>query len=165
MSHHKKIAKTNASRILDQQKINYELRQIPIHEEHMDASEIADMLHVPPEKLYKTLVTEGDKTGIVVACIPANKELDLKLLAKVSGNKKVEMLPMKDLEKVTGYIRGGCSPIGMKKHFPTFIADDAKNQEQLLISAGKRGLQLAIAPMDLVQVTSANLADIYKDRV
>ncbi|EUJ42997.1 Cys-tRNA(Pro) deacylase [Listeria riparia] len=165
MNHHKKIAKTNASRILDQQKIHYELRQILIQEEHMDATEIAKMLHVSPEKMYKTLVAEGDKTGTIVACIPANKELDLKLLAKVSGNKKVEMLPMKDLEKVTGYIRGGCSPIGMKKRFPTFIADDAKNQEQLFISAGKRGLQLAIAPMDLVQVTNANFEDIYKTRV
>ncbi|MBC1499902.1 Cys-tRNA(Pro) deacylase [Listeria weihenstephanensis] len=158
----KKITKTNVGRILDQKKIAYELYQIPFQDKHMDAVTVAEDLNLPPDKIYKTLVTKGDKTGIVVACIPGNQELDLKLLAKVSGNKKIEMLPMKELENTTGYIRGGCSPIGMKKQFPTFIANEAKLQTSILISAGKRGFQVGIDPVELAQVVRGQFAIISK---
>ncbi|EUJ24700.1 ybaK / prolyl-tRNA synthetases associated domain-containing protein [Listeria grandensis FSL F6-0971] len=160
MAHNKKIPKTNVGRILDQKKIAYELHQIPFHDKHMDAVTVAHDLNVPPDEIYKTLVTKGDKTGIVVACIPGNEALDLKQLAKASHNKKIEMLPMKDLETTTGYIRGGCSPIGMKKLFPTFIADQAMSQDSILISAGKRGFQVGINPYDLAKIVSASFVSI-----
>lgn len=158
-----KIPKTNVGRILDQRKIPYELYQIPFQDKHMDAVTVAMDLDLPPDKIYKTLVTKGDKTGVVVACIPGNQELDLKLLAKASENKKIEMLPMKDLESVTGYIRGGCSPIGMKKLFPTFIADVAESQDYILVSAGKRGFQVGVNPQALAQVVQAQFVAISRD--
>ena len=121
----KKLQKTNAIRLLEKERIAYEVHEYPWSEDHLDAITVAKEVAMPMEKIYKTLVTKGDKAGITVACIPADKEIDLKLLAKVSGNKKIEMLPMKELESTTGYIRGGCSPIGMKKLFPTYIAKRA----------------------------------------
>ncbi|MBC6309367.1 Cys-tRNA(Pro) deacylase [Listeria sp. FSL L7-1582] len=158
-----KIPKTNVGRILDQQKIPYELYQIPFQDKHMDAVTVALDLDLPPDKIYKTLVTKGDKTGVVVACIPGNQELDLKRLAKASQNKKMEMLPMKELESVTGYIRGGCSPIGMKKLFPTFIANVAESQERILVSAGKRGFQVGVNPQALARLVRAQFVAISRD--
>ncbi|MBC1436325.1 Cys-tRNA(Pro) deacylase [Listeria rocourtiae] len=157
------IQKTNVGRILDQRKIKYKLYQIPFQDKHIDAVTVAIDLGLPPEIIYKTLVTKGDKTGVVVACIPGNQELDLKLLAKVSQNKKMEMLPIKDLESVTGYIRGGCSPIGMKKQFPTFIADVAESQERILISAGKRGFQVGLNPQALAEVIQVQFVSISRN--
>lgn len=111
-------------------------------------------------RIFKTLVAVGNNIGPIVAVIPGSTELDLKKLAKVSGNKKVEMLHLKDLEKTTGYIRGGCSPIGMKKLFPTFIEEQAKEYDQIIISAGKRGLQMELAPEAIAELTNATFVDI-----
>lgn len=155
-----KVHKTNAVRLLERKKITYELSEFPIGEEHVDAVEVAHLLGVSPSLIYKTLVTIGKNTGPVVAVIPAEAELDLKKLAKVSGNKKIDMLPMKELETTTGYIRGGCSPIGMKKQYPTFVSDTAKNGSEIYVSAGKRGVQIKIHPADLLHATNGAFADI-----
>jgi Cys-tRNA(Pro)/Cys-tRNA(Cys) deacylase len=156
----KKIHKTNAMRILDKNKIHFQIHEYPWNEEHLDAKTAAEQVGMPFEKIYKTLVAKGNKTGEIVACIPASDELNLKELAKVSGNKKVEMLPMKDLEKTTGYIRGGCSPIGMKKQFPTYISSASESMETIVVSAGKRGMQIEINPNELLKITNAVYVDI-----
>lgn len=156
----KKIKKTNAVRILEKNKMNYKIHEYPWNEEHPDAKSAAAKVDMPFEKIYKTLVAKGNKTGEIVACIPASAELDLKKLAKVSGNKKVDMLHMKDLEKTTGYIRGGCSPIGMKKQFPTYISSNAASIDSIVVSAGKRGIQMEITPGNLLEITGGKYADI-----
>ncbi|WP_303450136.1 Cys-tRNA(Pro) deacylase [Oceanobacillus profundus] len=156
----KKIQKTNAIRLLDKEKIDYTIYEYPWNEEQLDARTAAEKVGMQLDKIYKTLVTVGDKTGVTIACIPAENELDLKALAKVSDNKKMEMLPMKDLEKTTGYIRGGCSPIGMKKSFSTYLAAEAKTMGRIVVSAGKRGMQIELAPFDLITVTKAAYAEI-----
>ncbi|RDW19357.1 Cys-tRNA(Pro) deacylase [Oceanobacillus chungangensis] len=155
----KKPHKTNAIRILEKEKIAYEVHEYPWSEEHLDTVTVAEKVAMPLEKIYKTLVTRGDKAGIIVACIPANHTLDLKSLAKVSGNKKMEMLPIKELESTTGYIRGGCSPIGMKKTYPTYIAINAHSLKTMIVSAGKRGRQVELTPGDLQKVTAAVFSD------
>ena len=124
---------------------------------------MADSLGQDIAKVFKTLVLHGDKTGYIVCVIPGDKEVDLKALAKVSGNKKVEMIPMKDLLQVTGYIRGGCSPIGMKKRFPTYFHTTALEHDVIYVSAGVRGLQVQINPSDLVRFVQAVLADVAAD--
>lgn len=156
----KKIQKTNAMRSLENKKIDYEIHEYPWNEEHTDAKTAAEKVDMPFEKIYKTLVAVGNNTGEMVACIPASTELNLKELAKVSGNKKVDMLHMKDLEKTTGYVRGGCSPVGMKKLFPTFIASDAASMETIVVSAGKRGMQMELKPDELIAITHGQYADI-----
>ncbi|MFC4022477.1 Cys-tRNA(Pro) deacylase [Oceanobacillus longus] len=159
----KKEQKTNAIRKLEKEKISYHVHEYPWNEEYLDAKTAARKVGMPMEKIYKTLVTVGDKTGVLIACIPAENELNLKALARVSGNKKVEMLNMKDLETTTGYIRGGCSPIGMKKNFPTYVATKAEMKESIVVSAGKRGLQVELSPADLLKVTNAVYADILME--
>ena len=159
----KKTQKTNAIRQLEKEKIRYHVHEYPWNEEQLDAKTAARKVGMPLEKIYKTLVAVGDKTGIMIACIPAENELNLKALAKGSGNKKVEMLSMKDLETTTGYIRGGCSPIGMKKNFPTYVATKAEMMESIVVSAGKRGMQVELSPADLLKVTNAVYADILMD--
>lgn len=156
----KKIQKTNAMRTLENHKINYDVHEYAWNEEHTDAKTAAAKVDMPFEKIYKTLVAVGNNTGVIVACIPASTELDLKKFAKESGNKKVDMLHMKDLEKTTGYIRGGCSPVGMKKLFPTYIAAEAEALETIVVSAGKRGMQMEVIPLDLIEVTNGEFADI-----
>ena len=126
----------------------------------MAARHIAEQLSEPLEQVFKTLVLSGDKTGYFVCVVPGDSEVDLKAAAKVSGNKKCDLIPMKDLLSVTGYIRGGCSPVGMKKHFPTYIHSTAQNFPYIYISAGVRGLQFKIAPADVVTFTGAEYADI-----
>lgn len=155
----KKVQKTNVMRILDKEKITYDVHEYAWDKAHLDAISAADNTGKPHEKVFKTLVTTGDKTGIAVACIPSEKELDLKAFAKVSGNKKVEMLPMKELEDTTGYVRGGCSPIGMKKLFPTYVAEQAESLDTLIVSAGKRGMQVELTPRDLQGMTDAAFGD------
>ncbi len=156
----KKIQKTNAMRTLENHKINYDVHEYAWNEEHTDAKTAALKVDMPFEKIYKTLVAVGNNTGVIVACIPASNELDLKKFAKASGNKKVDMLHMKDLEKTTGYIRGGCSPVGMKKLFPTYITAEAESMETIVVSAGRRGMQMELAPGELVEVTEGEFADI-----
>jgi Cys-tRNA(Pro)/Cys-tRNA(Cys) deacylase len=160
----KKENKTNALRLLEQRKIVYEEHHYAWSEEHLDANEVAVQLpKKAPEEIFKTLVAQGNKTGILVAVIPSNRELDLKKIAQVSGNKKVEMLPLKDLEQTTGYLRGGCSPVGMKKLFPTFIDDSAQNFATIVVSAGRRGLQMEVNPNDLLKVIKGQFVQITKE--
>lgn len=156
----KKIEKTNAARLLDKAKIKYNLISYEFDENDLAAQHVADSLGQDIAKVFKTLVLHGDKTGYVVCVIPGDKEVDLKALAKVSGNKKVEMIPMKDLLQVTGYIRGGCSPIGMKKRFPTYFHTTAMQQDVIYVSAGVRGLQIEIAPQDLIDFVQAAVEEV-----
>lgn len=156
----KKIEKTNAARLLDKAGLKYNLIPYEFDENDLAAQHVADSLGQDIAKVFKTLVLHGDRTGHIVAVIPGNMEVDLKALAKVSGNKKVEMIAMKDLLQVTGYIRGGCSPVGMKKRFPTYFHTTALDQDVIYVSAGVRGLQVEIAPHDLINFVQAMIADI-----
>ena len=156
----KKIEKTNAARLLDRAKIPYKLIPYEFDENDLAAQHVADSLGQDIARVFKTLVLHGDRTGYLVCVIPGDGEVNLKALAKVSGNKKVEMIPMKDLLAVTGYIRGGCSPVGMKKPFPTFFHSTAMNFETIYVSAGVRGLQLEVSPKDLVAYVRGTTADV-----
>lgn len=154
---------TNAMRMLDKAKIKYKAVEYEADEvgEHF-GSTIAELTGIPNEKCFKTLVARGDKTGVMVACVPVDDEVDLKKLAKASGNKKAEMIHVKELLGLTGYIRGGVSPIGMKKKYPTYVNDTAKNFDEIAISAGICGCSLMIAPHDVQLVTECAFADIIK---
>lgn len=152
--------KTNAVRLLDTAKIDYTLREYTVDEQDVSAEHVALSMGIDPDRLYKTLVLKGTKDPYLVAVIPGNSHLDFKKLAKASGNKNCEMIPMKDLQQVTGYIRGGCSPIGMKKDFPTFIEEAAQLEEAISISAGKRGLQIILQPTDLATMAHATFVDL-----
>jgi len=156
----KKIVKTNAIRMVEQKKIPYTEHEYEWDENHLSASSVAEQLPESQSRIFKTLVAVGNVTGPLVAVIPGEAELNLKKLAKVSGNKKVEMLHLKDLEATTGYIRGGCSPIGMKKLFPTYLDQIAESYGQIIVSAGRRGLQMELAPQDICALTSGQFADI-----
>lgn len=156
----KKLDKTNAARLLDRAGLQYNLVPYEVDENDLAAQHVADSLGQDIAKVFKTLVLHGDKTGYIVCVIPGDKEVDLKALAKVSGNKKVEMIPMKDLLQVTGYIRGGCSPIGMKKRFPTYFHNSATEHDVIYVSAGVRGLQIEIAPQDLIAFVQAAVAEV-----
>lgn len=145
-----KTEKTNAARLLDAAGIEYELIPYSYSEEDLSAESVAAELSEPIEQVFKTLVLRGDKTKEFVCVIPGDMEVDLKVAAKISGNKNCEMLHVKDLLPTTGYIRGGCSPIGMKKPFPTFIHESALLYDYIYISAGKRGLQIKINPQALI---------------
>lgn len=158
----KKIEKTNAARLLDRAKIGYQLVSYTVDENDLSATKVAASLGEPIEQVYKTLVLKGDRNGHFVCVIQGNKEVDLKAAAKVSGNKSAEMIPMKELLPTTGYIRGGCTPIGMKKPFPTFIDSSCTVFDYIYISAGMRGLQLKISPTELIAFVRATLANISK---
>lgn len=155
-----KIAKTNAARLLDAQKVPYELIPYQVDENDLGAQHIADQLGEDIQQVFKTLVLKGDKTGHFVCVVPGAEEVDLKLAAKVSGNKKCDLIPMKELLPLTGYVRGGCSPIGMKKAFPTYIHTTAQSYDHVYVSAGVRGLQLKIAPQDLVRMSHATVCHL-----
>ncbi len=155
-----KIEKTNAARLLERAKIKYELIPYQVDENDLAAGHVAEQLGEDIETVFKTLVLVGDKSGHIVCVVPGNHEVDLKLAAKASGNKWVEMIPMKELLGVTGYIRGGCSPIGMKKRFPTYIHKSCLEYESIYISAGVRGLQIRIAPQDLISFVGAEVGEI-----
>ena len=152
------VAKTNAARLLDQAKITYELIPYEVDEDDLSATHVAETLGENVEQVFKTLVLHGDKSGYFVCIIPGDKELNLKLAAKVSGNKNCEMIPMKNLLGITGYIRGACSPIGMKKHFPTFIHETCLEFDFIYVSAGQRGLQIKAAPKELINIARAQVA-------
>ena len=155
----KGIEKTNSARLLDRAGIAYNLIPYEFDESDLAASHVAQSLGEPIERVFKTLVLHGDKNGYLVCVVPGNTEVDLKALAKASGNKKTEMIPMKDLLAVTGYIRGGCSPIGMKKKYPTYIHSTALGFDSIFISAGVRGLQLQLSPSELISFTNATVGD------
>lgn len=157
-----RIHKTNAARILDELGLPYELACYEVDEENLSAVHAAASVGENIEQVYKTLVLKGDKTGFFVCVIPGGKELDLKAAARASGNKSCEMLHVKELMPVTGYIRGGCSPLGMKKEFPTYIHEDCLLWDFIYVSAGKRGLQIKINPQDLLRASSAGTAPLIK---
>ena len=157
------MEKTNASRILERQGITFDLIEYEVDPENLDAFHIARKLDQDINMIFKTLVLHGDKTGHFVCVIQGNKEVDLKKAAKISGNKKVAMIPMKELLPLTGYIRGGCTAIGMKKNFPVFLDSNALIQENIYISAGRRGLQIKLSPSDYVKATSATVGDLVTE--
>ena len=157
-----RIEKTNAARLLDRAGIKYGLVPYEVDENDLAAGHIASQLGEPLEQVFKTLVLDGDRTGHFVCVVPGNAEVDLKAAARVSGNKKCDLIPMKELLETTGYIRGGCSPVGMKKPFPTYFHSTAMDFPYIYVSAGVRGLQFKIAPADLVAYTGAVVADIAK---
>jgi len=152
-----KIYKTNAARLLDSAGINYDLIPYTFEESNLDAGHVAKQLGENIELVFKTLVLRGDKTGLFVCIIPGNFEVDLKIAAKISENKSCEMIHVKELFPMTGYVRGGCSPIGMKKDFPTFIHESALIYDRIFVSAGIRGLQIKINPVDLISFTNAGI--------
>lgn len=158
-----KINKTNAARLLDKAKITYELIPYEVDEKDLSAVHVAASLGENIEQVFKTLVVHGDKSGYFVCVIPGEHEVDLKLAAKASGNKKCDLIPMKELLPLTGYIRGGCSPIGMKKHFPTYIHETCRHFPYIYISAGVRGLQIKIAPEDLIHEAKAEICVLFAE--
>lgn len=160
----KKINKTNAARLLDQAHVDYELVPYEVDENNLAADHVAASLGEDIHQVFKTLVLHGDKTGHFVCVIPGCDEVDLKKAARVSGNKKVEMIAMKQLLPTTGYIRGGCSPIGMKKPFPTYFHTTCNDFDYIYVSAGMRGLQLKMAPSQLVQFVAAEVVDLVVDK-
>jgi len=155
-----KINKTNACRILDQKKVVYELIPYVVDENNLGAQHIADQLGEDINQVFKTLVLKGDKIGHFVCVIPGNEEVDLKKTAKVTGNKSCELIPMKELLPLTGYIRGGCSPVGMKKLFPTFIHETCQLFDYIYVSAGVRGLQFKLNPQHLIDLIGMTVADL-----
>ncbi len=143
-AHGSALPRTNAMRMLDAAKIPYEVLTYEVDENDLSGVHIAAQLSYPPEMIFKTLVAHGDKTGYLVFCIPVAREIDLRAAASLTGNKKIEMVHVKDLLSLTGYIRGGCSPIGMKKKFPTFFDASALSLDRIAVSAGMRGAQLLL---------------------
>jgi Cys-tRNA(Pro)/Cys-tRNA(Cys) deacylase len=152
------MVKTNAARILDRMGIPYRLSGYEVDEDDLSAENVAAKIGLPPEQVFKTLVARGDKTGILLACIPGSAELDLKALAAASGNKKVDMVPLKEVQPLTGYIRGGVSPVGTKKPYPVYIDASLSAWSTIAVSAGIRGCQLIIAPGDLLRAVSGRAA-------
>lgn len=158
-----KAIKTNVLRHLDAAHIAYETREYPVTEEHFDGKTVASLTGLDPAMVFKTLVLEDDKNGHLVCVIPVMEELDLKKVARVSGHKHVDMLPMKDLLPLTGYVRGGCSPIGMKKAFPTYLHESALSLEHISVSAGVRGCQVIMARDDLIEACQAKMGDLIRE--
>lgn len=156
------IEKTNAVRLLDRAKVQYELRAYDVDESDLSAVRVAEQLNESVDKIFKTLVLKGDKTSYFVCIVPASSELNLKSAAKISGNKNCEMIPMKDLLAVTGYIRGACSPFGMKKLFATFIHESCVGFDKIYVSAGKRGVQLHISATDIIKLANATIGNIIE---
>lgn len=160
MTKDKEITKTNAARLLDSAGIAYELIPYSYSEDDLSAQSVAAELGEDIDMVFKTLVLRGDKSGLFVCVIPGDFEVDLKTAARLSGNKSCEMVHVKELLSLTGYIRGGCSPIGMKKQYPTFVHESALLYDYIYISAGQRGLQLKISPQDLIDFTGAQIYPI-----
>lgn len=154
-----KPIKTNAMRQLDAAKIAYEPKTYVVDENDLSGVHIAEQIGLPCEQTFKTLVTKGDRTGPLVFCLPAHREIDLRLAASLTGNKKLEMVHVKDLLALTGYIRGGCSPVGMKKKFPTYFHVSALDHDKITVSAGCKGIQLLVAVDDLLRFTQAQTGE------
>ena len=154
------MTKTNAMRQLDAAKIKYTPYTYEVDENDLSGTHIADCIGLPYEKVFKTIVTRTDKGAVIVFCIPCHKEINLKKAAAVTGNKKIEPLAVKELLGVTGYIRGGCSPVGMKKKFPTYFDASAEKLDELTVSAGVKGIQLLLKREDIIHFTKAELVDV-----
>ena len=157
-----KINKTNVARLLDKAKVKYELIPYEVDENDLSAIHVAESLGENIEQVFKTLVLKGDRTGHFVCVIPGDKEVDLKQAARASGNKKCDLIPMKELLPLTGYIRGGCSPVGMKKKYPTFVDETSVLYDTIYVSGGQRGLQLCLSPGDLCSFVGATVADLIR---
>lgn len=157
-----RMKKTNAARILDTLKISYQMKEYKVDPDNLSADNVAAKIGMPLGQVFKTLVARGDKTGVVMACLPGSGELDLKALAQVSGNKRVEMVHLKEVQGLTGYIRGGVSPLGVKKPYPIYFDDSITDWDVIAVSAGIRGAQLTVAPNDLVRAANGTIASISR---
>lgn len=158
------MAKTNACRILEQMGIAFETREYDVDPTDLAAESVAAKVGYPPEQVFKTLVVHGDKHGYAVAVVPGNWELDLKAMAKATGDRKIEMIPLKDVQPVTGYIRGGVTALGMKKTFPVIVDETMELWDAVCVSAGMRGMQIVIAPADYIKAVNAKIAKISKEK-
>ncbi len=158
------ISKTNACRILDSLQIPYDLRAYEVDPDDLSAENVAAKVGLPTEQVFKTLAVKGDRNGVAVAVIPGNYELDFKALAHLTGDRKVEMLPLKEVQSVTGYIRGGVTALGMKKDYPVFVDETMEMWDEVCVSAGQRGLQILIAPADYLRATAAIVGEISREK-
>ncbi len=156
--------KTNACRILEQLGIPYETREYTVDPEDLSAETVAAKVGLPAEQVFKTLAIRGDRHGICLAVIPGNQELDLKALAQATGDRKLEMVPLKEVQAVTGYIRGAVTALGCKKDYPVFLEETAELFDVISISAGMRGMQIFVAPGDYIRSVGATIAAIAKDK-
>ena len=156
------MVKTNAMRLLDAAKISYTAMEYEYDEKDLNGNHVAEATGMDPDQVFKTLVARGEKKGIMVFCIPVSCTLDLKKAAKAAGDKKVEMILMKELLPLTGYIRGGCSPVGMKKKYPTFMDETAILHEKIAVSAGQRGVQMVLSPDDLMDYAEITACDLVE---
>lgn len=156
--------KTNAARILDGLKVSYRLIEYQVDENDLGAENVAAKVGMPPARVFKTLVARGDKTGVLLACVPGSAELDLRALAAVSGNKKVEMVPLKEVQPLTGYIRGGVSPVGTKKRYPTYFDATILDWPEVAVSAGVRGCQMVLAPADVLAAVGGKTGAIARSK-
>ena len=156
--------KTNAARLLDSLGVRYELRDYDVDPEDLSAETVAAKVGMPPEQVFKTLVARGDRTGVLLAVVPGNGELDLKALARLSGDRKVETVPLKELQPLTGYIRGGVTALGGKKDYPVFVDETLELFDTVAVSAGIRGTQLVLAPADYLRVTRGKVGPISRDK-
>ncbi len=156
--------KTNAARLLDRQAIAYELREYDPTDEHITAEEVARRVGMAPEQVFKTLVVRGDKTGVMFAVVPGDAALDLKALASLSGNRKCDTVPLKEVQPLTGYVRGGVTALAAKKDFPTYADETIADFPQVSVSAGVRGTQIVLAPTDYVRATKARLGPLARPK-
>ncbi|APW63875.1 Cys-tRNA(Pro) deacylase [Paludisphaera borealis] len=156
------IAKTNAVRLLERLEVTFELREYEVDPDHLDAETVAAKIGLPPEQVFKTLVARGDKQGVCLAVVPADCELDLKALAKATGDKKIETVALKEVEPLTGYIRGGVTALACKKAYPVYLEETAELFDVISVSAGVRGVQVLLAPGDYIRVVDAKVAAIAK---
>ena len=158
------MSKTNACRILDSLGIGYQLREYPVDPDDLSAENVAGKVGLPPAQVFKTLALRGDRNGVSVAVIPGNYELDFKALARLTGDRRMEMLPLKEVQGVTGYIRGGVTALGMKKNYPVFADETMELWESVCVSAGQRGMQILIAPADYLRATAATVGEISREK-
>lgn len=158
------MSKTNACRILDQLGIKYETRDYEVDPNDLAAETVAAKIGMPPEQVFKTLAVRGDRNGVCVAVIPGNYELDFKALAHITGDRKMEMVPLKEVQQVTGYIRGGVTALGMKKDYPVVIDETMQLWDVVSVSAGQRGTQIIIAPDDYLKASSGTYAEISRPK-
>ncbi len=156
------MKKTNAARILDKLGITYSMKEYPVDPDNLGAQCVAEKIGMPLDQVFKTLVARGDKTGVVMAVLPGSGELDLKALAAASGNKRVEMVHLKEVQGLTGYIRGGVSPLGVKKPYPIYFDESILNWDAVAVSAGIRGAQLTVAPNDLIRAAQGTVVQISR---
>ena len=154
--------KTNAMRELEKAKVSYSLREFPVGDEHLDGVQVAELVGLAPERVYKTLCARGDKTGPLFAVLPSICELDLKALAKLSNNRKVNMVPLAEVTPITGYVRGSTTALASKKRLPVFLHEAVLQEQTLCVSAGRRGLQMELAPQDYIRVTRAKTGAIAR---